>query len=51
MKIICQKSFRIIFCAGLLQISLQALAYIPLNTDDAGTTTKDGYLIENPFTR
>ena len=49
MKTIYQQSFRIIVCSGLLLFNPAVLAYLPLNTDDAGTTTKGGYQIEQSF--
>ena len=49
MKIICRQRCKIVVLSGLLQICLPALAYMPLNTDDAGTTTKGGYQVEQSF--
>ncbi len=49
MKISCHRSFHIISFCGLLLINLPAAAYMPLNTDDAGTTAKGGYQVEQFF--
>ena len=38
--------FFLIFGASLLVVSGPATAYMPLNTDDAGTTAKGGYQVE-----
>jgi hypothetical protein len=48
MKIGRQLSLHVILCGCLLS-SLPAAAYMPLNTDDAGTTSKGGYQIEQYF--
>lgn len=48
MKIGRQLSLHVILCGCLLS-SLPAAAYMPLNTDDAGTTAKGGYQIEQYF--
>lgn len=48
MKIGRQLSFHVILFGCLLS-SLPAAAYMPLNTDDAGTTSKGGYQIEQYF--
>jgi len=37
------------FCLALLLVSLPVHAYMPLNTDDAGTTAKGGYQVEQYF--
>ena len=46
-------NFRLSLCISLgcwlLIVTRPAAAYMPLNTDDAGTTTKGGYQIEQSF--
>ena len=49
MKIYLQMSLRLASFGWLLFSSLPTAAYMPLNTDDAGTTAKGGYQIEQYF--
>ena len=44
-----QRNYRFCHVVALLLVSLPAAAYMPLNTDDAGTTAKGGYQIEQYF--
>jgi hypothetical protein len=49
MKIRDQKNLRWVLFAASLLTSVPVTAYMPLNTDDAGTTTKSTYQIEQFF--
>jgi len=49
MKIIRHVNFCIFCLCGLLFGSFPVAAYMPLNTDDAGTTVKGGYQVDQYF--
>jgi hypothetical protein len=49
MKIIRQRMYRVYQVVALLLVSFPTAAYMPLNTDDAGTTAKGTYQVEQYF--